>query len=313
MLYLLLIAGLVLLLFAGDLLIRGAVGLAQHLSIPPLIIGLTIVAFGTSAPELVVSIESALWGHPGIAVGNVVGSNIANILLVLGLPSMIYPIMCNQDSIRRNTLFMVGVSMLFIGLCYTGSLGFFDGALLFSLVVLFLGYAWYRARVGKVPIEQVSELEDIAAIPHDTLRISAFLVLGLIGLPLGAHLTVEGASGVARIWEVPEGIIGLSVVAFGTSLPELVTTMAAAIRRNADIGIGNVIGSNIFNVLAIMGITAMVTPVPVAEEFLRFDLWVMLLASLLIVPFAMFKGHIGRVTGAMFFTAYLVYIVSLFH
>ena len=309
--YFALIGGLFLLLFTGDLLVRGAVALASELAIPPLLIGLTIVAFGTSAPELLIGIQSALSGLPEIALGNAVGSNIANVLLVLGIPAMIYPICCNQPAIRRNTIFMLLVSLLFIYMSFQHVLTFWMGFSLFFLVLLFLVYAWYRARAGNGAVEQLAELEEIEGVPQENWKVAAFIILGLIGLPIGANVTVDAADAIARAWQVPDAVIGLTIVAFGTSLPELATTVMAAVRRHEGLAVGNVSGSNIFNILAVMGVTIMVADIPVPEHFLRFDLWVMLGSSALLLPFVLTRSKIGRVSGAGFTLAYLLYIYAL--
>ncbi len=312
MMYLALAGGLIILLFCGDLLVRGAVALASRFGVHPLIIGLTVVAFGTSAPELMVSVKAVLENAPGIALGNIVGSNIANILLVLGLPAIIYPTLCNQASIRRNTSMMVGATMLFVALCMTGTLTFMDGAILFALVLCFLAYSGLRAKKHpEIGIED--DLEEISGLPERVWAICAFLVIGLLGLPLGAELVVDGSTEIARRFGVSEAAIGLTVISMGTSLPELATTLVAALRRQADVAIGNVIGSNLFNILAIGGITAMVRPLPVAENFMSFDLWVMLATALLVVPFAFMRATITRLAGAIFVALYAGFLVAVFH
>ncbi len=312
MMYLALAGGLIILLFCGDLLVRGAVALASRFGLHPLVIGLTVVAFGTSAPELMVSLKAALEGAPGISLGNIVGSNIANVLLVLGLPAIIYPTVCNQASIRRNTSMMVGSTLIFVAMCMTGMLTFFDGFILFLLVLAFLGYSGYRAKMS--PDDSLDdELEDISGLPERGWAIAAFMLIGLLGLPLGAELVVEGATEIARRFGVSEATIGLTVISIGTSLPELATTLVAAFRKQADVAVGNVIGSNLFNILAIGGITAMVVPLPVPEEFLRFDLWVMLASALLVVPFAFMRATITRLAGAIFTALYVGFIFTVFH
>jgi len=318
MMYLSIISGFVILLFCGDLLVRGAVALALKLGIPSLLIGLTVVAFGTSAPELVVAIRAALSDASGIAIGNIVGSNIANVLFVLGLPAIIYPTLCDQKSVRRNTIFMVGATIIFIALCFTGTLAFWHGLTLFIMVLLFLGYVATHATSAAngneaAEIEDEFELPDGASgLPPNGWTIAIFLIAGIFGLPLGAHFVVDGGTDIARAFNVSDSAIGLSLIAFGTSLPELATTMIAAFRRHPDLAIGNVLGSNLFNILAIMGITAMVAPIEVPVAFLWFDLWVMLIAALLIVPFAMSRGTITRSAGFFFVVAYFAYMYFLF-
>lgn len=306
-----LIGGIALLLFCGDLLVRGAVGLAERLGIPAIVIGLTIVSFGTSAPEMVVSVRAALAGSPGIAIGNVVGSNIANILLVLGLPAMITATQCHQQHVVRNMLFVLGASLLFIAMCFAGPLSLWHGAVLLSLLVIFLIDSGKRS--SKNPCqpesqEEIDAIEGVAGVPHTYKIIALFLIVGLIGLPFGAHLTVDAAQSIARAWHVSETAIGLTIIALGTSLPELATTLVALRRNECGLAMGNILGSNLFNILAIMGVTAVVTPLAVPEQVLRFDLWVMLAAALAMVPFAFGRHMLTRLPATAFVTAYIAYI-----
>ena len=319
MAYLGLLGGFVILLFSGDLLVRGAVALAVRLGIPALIIGLTVVAFGTSAPELVVSVKAAVTGSPGISIGNVVGSNIANVLLVLGLPAMIAPTRCNEPFIGRNTFYVVGASILFIVLCFYGPLAMWHGAFLFSLIILFLIESGRRAGNGRQnkalmeeAEEEVENIDGVAGLPETEAVTTGFIVAGLIGLPIGAHLIVESGTTIAINFGISEAAVGLTIIALGTSLPELATTMSAAMRGHAGLAVGNVLGSNLFNMLVIMGVTAMLAPVPIPETFLRYDLWIMLAASIAIVPFALMRGSITRVPAAAFVTCYVAYIAFVF-
>jgi cation:H+ antiporter len=314
MMYLMVAGGLAFLLLGGDVLVRGAVALAKRFDIPPLLIGLTVVAFGTSAPELVVSVEAALKGVPELAIGNVVGSNIANVLLVLGVPAMIYPIACDAPSIRRDCATMIGATAIFMGLCFTGLLQAWQGALMLAALIGYLGWTYYVARrTDKQTAEAIlEEIEEIASRPQSPATAAVFVVVGLLGLVIGSNLLVNGAIDVARTLGLPEATIGLTMVALGTSMPELATSLVAALRRHADVAIGNVIGSNLFNILGIMGITAMVKPVPVPEAFLRFDLWVMVGAALLLAPFVLRGSAIRRVGGALLCLAYGAYVWSLF-
>lgn len=306
--YILLIAGLAILVLAGDLLVRGAVGLANRLGIPSLIIGLTIVAFGTSAPELFISVQAALAGSPGIALGNVVGSNIANVLLVLGLPAMIAAMGCNQKLVKRNLSLMIGVTILFILLCWTGTLVFWHGVLMVGLLVLFLGASARRAMKQREASLAELGLEEVEGGPQSAPLALGLALGGLAGLPFGAHLTIEGAREIALGWGVSEDAIGLTVVALGTSLPELAATVMAAIRNESAIAVGNVIGSNLFNILAVMGITALVVPVPVPASMLDLDLWVMLFCSLLILPYILARAEIGHLSGLVFTALYIAYV-----
>lgn len=309
MMYALVIAGLVLLLIGGDLLVRGAVAMASHYGVPPLIIGLTVVAFGTSAPELMISVQSALAGVPGIAVGNVVGSNIANVLLVLGIPAIIAPILCNQSGVRRNTLMMVGATLVFILFANSGEFSRGNGLIMILLLLAFLAYSGHRAMQSSGGAE--ATLEEVEGIPDSKSKTVFYILGGLIGLPLGADLMVSGATDIAEAFHVSDAVIGLTIVALGTSLPELATTVVAAIRGRSDVAIGNVIGSNMFNILAILGITAMIKPLPVPENFLNFDLWILLGVTCILVPVALFHVAISRVMGILLVLAYLTYIVTV--
>jgi len=296
--YLVLIAGLVLLLIGGDLLVRGAVGLAEKLSIPPLIIGLTIVSFGTSAPELFISVKAALNNSGGLAVGNVVGSNIANVLLVLGVPALVQPLVCKEDGIGRNLMVMLGVTLVFMGMMAKGQLNFIDGAILFALLLLYLLSQFQSAASARREVKAnggaaaiVNDYhDDISTVPTTGWVIGLLLVAGLVMLPLGAEFTVSSASNIASSWNVSDEVIGLTVVAIGTSLPELATTLMAVLRNTASVARGNVVGSNIFNIAAIMGITAMVAPLPAGGNIVSIDMWMMLAATILIALLA----HFGR-------------------
>jgi cation:H+ antiporter len=316
MVYLALTGGIALLLLCGDLLVRGAVGLAERLGIPSIIIGLTVVAFGTSAPELVVSLKAALAHSPGIAIGNVVGSNIANVLLVLGVPALIATTDCDQTDVIRNAVYVLSASLIFIALCYLGPLHVWHGIILLALMVMFLAETGRRAsnhrngraaKAGCGP-EAVEEIDGVSGVPRTYLGMLAFLLLGLIGLPMGAHLTVEAARQLAFHWGVSEAAMGLTVVALGTSLPELATTLVAAMRRHCGLALGNVLGSNLFNILGIMGTTSVVTPVPVPDRFLDVDLWVMLFTTLLVMPFVIGRRTLTRLPALGFVIAYVAYI-----
>ncbi|MGH1351353.1 MAG: calcium/sodium antiporter [Methyloligellaceae bacterium] len=315
--YLIFVCGIVMLVLCGDALVKGAVALAVRLNIPTLVTGLTIVAFGTSTPELMVSLKAALTGAPGIAVGNVVGSNIANILMVLGVPALIYATNCDQPMLKRNTVFVIGTSVLFIVLCFLGPLQFWHGAILFSLMVYFLIDTGMRAMKSERLAEIISEdakeiLEGPEALHKRPWRIAGLLAIGLIGLPIAGKYTVESAQVIALDLGVSNSVIGLTMVAIGTSLPELVTTVMAAIRRECGLILGNVLGSNLFNILVVMGITSMVTPVPIPQEFLTMDLWIMLAASLAIVPFVFRNAHITPAIGTAFLVCYALYIYAAF-
>lgn len=310
--FLKLFGGFVYLLMGGDLLVRGALGLSRESNISPMIVGLTVVAMGTSAPELMVSTFSALSGHPGIAIGNVVGSNIANILIVVGVPVFIHPIVCNQEGLGRQTSLMIGVSLMFIVMCVYQPITFWEGLLLVLILVSFLVMATRGAALIPGVGDAEEELERVLGMPNTRSMIGLFIVLGIIALPLGADLVVEGAAGLASSWGVSEAVIGLSLIALGTSLPELSTTVIAALHKSSDVAIGNVVGSNLFNILAILGITALLVDIPVQASFIAFDLWVMFAASVLLWIFVIAKATIGWKTGFVFISAYLGYMYAIF-
>lgn len=310
--FLRLFGGFVYLLMGGDLLVRGALGLARESNIPPTVVGLTVVAMGTSAPELMVSAFSALSGYPGISIGNVVGSNIANILLVIGVPVLIHPIVCDQAGLGKQTGLMISVTVLFILLCVFEPITFWIGVMLVLILAGFLISATRGASLMPGLDDAEEELERVLGLPSHPMTIILFIVLGVIALPLGADLIVEGGIGLASSWGIKESIIGLSLIALGTSLPELSTTVIAALHKNSDVAIGNVIGSNLFNILAILGVTAMLTDIPVESSFLRFDVWVMLAAAVVLWMFVLLKARIGRIAGALFLAAYCSYMYLIF-
>lgn len=306
------ITGLVILVLAGDALVRGAVNLGLRLGIPALIISLTVVAFGTSAPELLIAIQAMMEGSPGIAIGNVVGSNTANILLVLGVPALAAGIgTANCDS-RKTFSFMLAATLIFIALSFLGPLEIWHGVVLLVLFFAMLAESYIATRRHQAAstIENPEELEG-ADPKMRGWKIALFLILGLIGLPLGADLLVDGAISIARQFGLSEAVIGLTLIAVGTSLPELATTLVAALRRHADVALGNVIGSNMFNILGIMGVASLFGPLHIPPEFLRFDLWVMLGSSLLLAPFVFGRWNITRVWGAVLTLVYVIYIVLL--
>ncbi len=306
--------GLILLLLAGDALVRGAVNLSLRLGVPALIVSLTIVAFGTSAPELLIAIQAIIDGVPGLAMGNVVGSNTANVLLVLGVPALISGLDTSTCETRRNFTHMLAATLLFIALAFSGVITWMQGSVLLAGLGLMLGSAFGEAKNHRRKARaEAEELADVEGADPDMpgWRIAMFLVLGMIGLPLGAGLLVDASTNIARHFGVSETIIGLTLVALGTSLPELATTVMAALRNQAEVAIGNVIGSNMFNLLAIVGVASFVGPIPVEPGILRFDIWVMLASSLLLAPFVFFKWHMGRTLGLVLTSLYVVYIMTV--
>ena len=302
------VLGLVTLLLAGDLLVRAAVNLALRLGISALVVSLTVVAFGTSAPELLIVLSAMADDAPGLAMGNIVGSNTANILLVLGLPALAAGLYTTGFDTKKAFIFMILATVLFIALAFMGPFSWWHGGLMLAvLAAILLDQAWTVRRVSRVAVAT----EDLNGVDTSMpgWKITLYLLLGLVGLPLGAKVLVVNAEIIAQEFGVPETAIGLTLIAVGTSLPELATTTVAAIRRQADVALGNVIGSNMFNLLAIIGIAALVGPIPVADEFLRFDLWVMLAASFLLIPFVFFGRNITRIWGAALTLLYMAYLL----
>ena len=309
--YLLLVVGLIVLVVGGDLLVRGAVSVAEKLAIPPLVIGLTIVSLGTSAPELFISVQAALAGSGGIAIGNVIGSNIANVLLVLGFPALIAMTSCAEKGIGRNILVMIGFTIVYMAMLAKGSMGFLDGAILVSLLIIFL---WDQFRSAKnKPKNEVADYHDeVETLQTSTMVSTGILLVGLLLLPIGAWLTVESAQQIASDLGVSDEIIGLTIVAIGTSLPELAASLMAVIRGNSTVAIGNVVGSNIFNIAAIMGITTLIADVNVGAHIINIDMWVMLVVALWLAWLAYYKKRISRRTGVLMSSAYIIYLVVAF-
>lgn len=311
------LAGIVVLLFGGDMLIRGAAALARRAKIPALLVGLTIVAFGTSAPELVVSVDAALSGAPGLALGNIVGSNIANVLFVLGLPALIGVIGTQTRGVRRNAIFALLAGVALVVVSYDGAISLTEGVVLFALIFVFVGLLAFSALRAKDDplLAEVAELEEAAGDGPLTGVILA-LIVGLIALPLGAHIIVTGGTAAAGLLGVSDAVIGLTALAIGTSLPEFATVVAAVLRRQGDLAIGNVLGSNVFNVFAVGGATGIAAglanaPMPVPDQFMRLDFWVMLGASALLALLIFAGRNVGRLAGMLFFGGYLAYIAAL--
>lgn len=324
-----LLAGLALLVAGGELLVRGAVGVAERLGMSPLLIGLTLVGFGTSTPELVTSVEAAMIGSPGIAIGNVVGSNIANILLILGASALISPITVASRALARDGILVLVVALAFVGIGFLLPLDRFVGAALLAGLAGYLWLAWLQeSRDGAdghtaayEKAEAFDELHD-GPIRHQEEakrwadRVGLILPLamaigGLATVVLGGKLLVDAAVALARNSGISQTIIGLTIVAVGTSLPELVTSLVAAIRKHSDVALGNVMGSNIYNILGIGGATAVLSPTVIPSEIVRFDNLVMAAASLALLVLAYSGRRISRLEGAGLIAGYLAYLYVL--
>ena len=314
MTYFLIIAGFALLLFGGESVVRGSVALAQRLGISPLIVGLTIVGFGTSLPEMVVSVNAALVGSPGLAVGNVVGSNIANILLILGVAAIIAPIAVSPGAVKRDLLGMSAVTLVYVGLGMSGQIVFWQGALMLIALMSYIGFTVWHDNKSNDEVAELhrEEAAEMGTIPLRTVSIAGIIIVGLFAVVVGAEWLVTGATTLAMEFGVPEEVIGLTVVAIGTSLPELATSIVAAYRGHSDVCVGNVLGSNLFNLFGITGVTAMFTPLPFSDKIVSFDLWILLATTALIIPFMLSGRRISRLEGSILLVLYVGFIASQF-
>jgi cation:H+ antiporter len=309
--YVLLVIGLGLLFVGGDFLVKGAVGFALRIGISMLVVGLTVVSMATSAPELLVSLQAAIDNHPDMALGNVIGSNIANIGLIMGLTALFFSMPAERTQYRFDWLFMLTLS-----LCLLGSLYFFRGipmgvGIFFTAVLIY--YNYYKIQTSRRSNKALEELDvDAEAAKTPLWKTLGFLLIGIAGLRYGAKFFVEGASGIALDFGMSERAISVTVVAFGTSVPELAASLIAAFRKQQEIAIGNLIGSNIFNIMAVLGITATISPIKMIDsQLLRFDIWWMLGFSLLLVPIMglVTKNKIGRGEGFLLTAGYVAYTI----
>jgi cation:H+ antiporter len=309
---LLIIGGFILLLVGGEALVRGSVAVASRMGVSKLVIGLTLVGFGTSAPELMTSVQAALAGSSGIAIGNVVGSNIANILLIIGASAVIYPLACPKEAIRRDGAVMIAATLTLIALSLLfGEIGRISAGILIICLINYLLWTFYQERKsgGTSAEMHEHETETFSAPMLKAIPFQIFLVVvGIIVLIFGADLLVEGATDLAKTLGVSDSIIGLTVVAVGTSLPELATSIMAAIKRQADVAIGNVIGSNIFNIFSILGITALIQPIDIPQDISGIDNWVMLATAIVLVVFGLTGSKITRAEGIVLLISYIAYI-----
>lgn len=308
--------GLALLIFGAELLVRGASRMAAWAGISPLVIGLTVVAFGTSAPELAINVQSSLAGQPDIAIGNVVGSNIANVLLILGLSAAIAPLMVQQQVVRQDVPLMIGVSVVTYLFALDGLISTFEGFILFGALLF---YVWFLIRQSRTESPDVAKEYEQEFASHEQKNLRGWLlnlalvVIGLGLLVVGARWMVDSAVEVARWLAVDELVIGLTVVAVGTSLPELATSVVAAIKGERDIAVGNVVGSNIFNLMSVLGLSAIIVPIgiPVSQAALSFDIPVMIVVALASFPIFLTGGKIYRWEGFLFVGYYVAYTVYL--
>jgi cation:H+ antiporter len=322
--FLLLLGGLVLLALGGEALVRGAVQLAERMGVSPLLIGLTLVGFGTSTPELVTSVQAALIGAPGIAVGNAVGSNIANILLILGIAALIWPVRVGSMALKRDGVIVLATAVLFALVGFTLPLDRLVGLAFVAGLVAYLVYAWRTERAGAdghpAAFEKAQAFEGThptlhaggAAAPGagaGALALSLGMAIGgLVLVVFGGRLLVDGAVALARNFGIEETVIGLTIVAVGTSMPELVTSLVAAVRRQSDVALGNILGSNIYNILGILGLTALIAPTEVPAQIAWFDSLVMVAVSAVLLAFAWTGLRVGRREGGVLLGGYVLYV-----
>ncbi len=321
--WLILVAGLAFLVAGGELLVRGAVQVAARLGVSPLLIGLTLVGFGTSFPELVTSVQAAWSGSPGIAYGNIVGSNIANILLILGISTLLAPILVKSSVLKRDGVVMVAVAVTFAALSAILPMGTLLGTAFVAALAIYVFMAFRQERVASETSHGALYDKSEAAIAVDPAfapaekagpSMALSMLIALVGLGLivvGGAFLVDSAVEIARAFGVSETTIGLTIVAVGTSMPELVTSVMAAIRKEGEVAFGNVVGSNIYNILGIGGITALIAPTQVPPEIVSFDNLVMIAVSLLLIPIAYTGRRIVRWEGALLLAGYFVYLAIL--
>lgn len=305
--FVLLVAGFVLLIKGADWFVEGASKIADKFGIPQIVIGLTIVALGTSLPEAAVSISAALKGSADITVGNVVGSNIMNVLVILGLTAVVHPIAVKKNTVRYEIPFTVGVMALLAALgLFDNTVGRVDGAILWGLMIVYLLYLLWVSKTDKGAIEEA----DRAGEKESVLKMIIMVIVGAVLIVFGSDVTVDAATAIATGFGMSERLVGLTIVALGTSLPELVTSVTAAIKGKADIAVGNIVGSNIFNILFVVGTTALITPVPYAANFL-IDSITAIAAVILLFVCVLPRKKLGRLGGAVMLAGYLVYFIYL--
>jgi cation:H+ antiporter len=308
---LLVVVGLAGLVIGGEMLVRGAVSVAKSFGISPMVIGLTLVGFGTSTPELLTSLQAALAGSSGIAIGNIVGSNIGNVLLILGLTAVLAPVVVDPKAFRRDGGVVVLATVMCLAVVLIGDISRPVGAAFMVTLVIYLTWTlWVERRAGVSPAGDVYAAE-AEAVPGPDQGLGAALLIALVGLAvtlLGARFLVSGSVTIAQAAGISETVIGVTIVAIGTSMPELVTSIIAVRKGQGDVALGNVLGSNIFNILFILGITAVVQPMQIPSEIIQRDIWVMCAATLMLVVFARTGWTVGRREGAVMLACYGAYL-----
>ncbi|PIR31818.1 MAG: sodium:calcium antiporter [Alphaproteobacteria bacterium CG11_big_fil_rev_8_21_14_0_20_44_7] len=308
------IGGLILLFLGGESLVRGAVSVAEKLRVPALIVGLTIVAYGTSMPELVVSVKAATNDLADIALGNIIGSNISNILLVLGVSALVFPIRTDDILLKREGPLLIGITLLLLAFASTSTISALDGGILLVLTFVYTGYIIYAAKVSRsaLPASQMQEIQEQMGQTYSWLKSLIFLAAGFVLLIYGGDLLVDGASSLASAAGISEAVIAVTIVALGTSAPELVTSLIAAYHKHSDVALGNVIGSCLFNIMGIMGVAPLFQQIDVNPKFMSFDFPLLLVVTLLLVIAMLTHKQISRREGAFFAVMYLIYIALQF-
>lgn len=308
---LILIIGLAVLILGGEFLVKGASSIALRAKISPLVVGLTIVAFGTSSPELLISVKSALAGSPDLAMGNVIGSNICNLALVLGIASIISPIYVQRNSLTIDWPMTMGSSLLLYLMVREGYVDSYEGILFVSILIVYLFFIIRKSRKDMKIAKELEQEFDLPKTPHTLLKDITYIILGSAGLYFGAEWFVGSAQDFARLLGVEERIIGITVLAIGTSLPELVTSSVASFKKETDLALGNLMGSNIFNILSILGITSIITEIKVNDVILNTDMIWMLGITLIVLPLMLTKRQVGRVDGVILLMIYIYYTYTV--
>jgi cation:H+ antiporter len=310
--FLMIAAGFLLLFLGGEGLLRGAVSLARHFGLSNFLVSAVIMGFGTSMPEMTVSVNAVLMNSPEIALGNVVGSNIANILLIIGVSAIIFPLSPGKKIIHFDINALICASLLLCGLAWLGNINFLSGILMFTLLFAYVGWSYYSDRkIGRTEVKHIEQDVGVEK-PLSKLWAFVFCMVGLALLISGAALLVDGAVSLARKIGIAEEIVGLSIVAIGSSLPELAIAVVASMRKHGDVILGNVLGSNIFNILGILGVAAMLKTIPISEHIFSVDIWIMLSATVFFIYFLAARKRIGRTIGLGMFTVYGVYVAVMY-
>ena len=308
--YLMVFAGLVMLISGGELLIRGAMSAANKLHISPFLSGLIIVGFGTSMPELIVSVNAVLNNNPNIALGNIIGSNIGNIGLILGVCGLISPLAFKQSALKRDAIVMLSAVLLLILIGFTGQFSILSGVVMICALFAYLGFTIYKENNLDSPSHELhrDEGKEIQNKPQKTWLVILSIGLGLGFLMLGAQWFVTGATVIATDLGVSEALIGLTLVAIGTSLPEFTISLMAVLRKHMDVAVGNVVGSNIFNILGILGVSSLISPITFTGRFANFDQWTLLFISLVLTLYLLFSHTITRSKSTFLLGLYIVYV-----